>query len=269
MQSFLKEQVTAEHRSSLRRYGGRPQPLVRLVCFSWCGAGASAYRRLAATLPDHIELLAVQLPGREDRFAEKKLLRMEQIIEHVIDDIIAVFDRPLILFGHSMGALVANEMALALRDRVGREPDGLIVSGHASPDNKEPNTRCWHTANDADFIANLRQLGGTPASVLEDEQMMRMLLPMLRADYEVLETYTYKPDRILSCPLIVCAGEKDTEVSRASMDAWQRYSTKTIKVHWFNGDHFYLSANPQALTQYLGEWTAPTGFIFSNKTASV
>jgi len=263
MQALVAKQPSAELRGSLRHYGGGPQPQVRLVCFPWCGAGASAYRRLALGLPQHIELLAVQLPGREERFGESRLLRMEQVIEHVILDIIPLDDRPLILFGHSMGGLVAYEMALALKARIGREPDGLIVSGYGAPDCKKPNATHWHAATDEEFIANLARLGGTPAAILEDRQMMRVLLPALRADYEVLETCHDKADRLLSCPLLACAGDRDHAISVNAIEAWRRRSTGRSKVHWFGGDHFYLSSKPQALAHCLTEWSAPTGFFFS------
>jgi len=95
MQTPIAKQAGSELRGSLRRYGGGPQPQVRLVCFPWCGAGASVYRRLALGLPPHIELLAVQLPGREERFGENRLLRMEQVIDLVIEDIVLLGDRPL------------------------------------------------------------------------------------------------------------------------------------------------------------------------------
>jgi surfactin synthase thioesterase subunit len=230
---------------------------MRLVAIPWCGAGASVYRRLAPSLPDHIDLLAVQLPGREDRYGEIRLRRMEQIVEEVIGDVIAAFDRPLVLFGHSMGALVAYEIALALRERTGREPAALIVSGHGAPHCAETTRRCWHTADEAAFLENIRALGGTPDELLDDLPMMRAFMPMLRADYEVVETYRPHARPALSCPLVVCAGDEDREVSFETMQAWLRYTTGAGSLHWFTGDHFYLSSQPEALTHRLREWIAP------------
>ncbi|MES2355403.1 MAG: alpha/beta fold hydrolase [Pseudomonadota bacterium] len=259
MRRIIKKQTTSEHRGCLRRYSGGSQPLVRLVCFPWCGAGASVYRRLALQLPQHIELLAVQLPGREERFGENRLLRMEQVIAHVIDDLISVFDRPLVLFGHSLGALIAYEMALALRAKVGREPQGLILSGHGSPSSPEPGSQSLHIASEEDLIVAIRRLGGTPPEIIENIELMRALFPLLRADYEVLETYTHQPQPLLSSRLIACAGEDDLEVSRESMEAWQQYTSEPAKVHWFNGGHFYLSLQPEILAKYLQEWIASFG----------
>lgn len=259
--ALIRPAWSMPRRGSLRRYGGRPQPLVRLVCFPWCGAGASAYRRLAPELPGHIELLAVQLPGREERLSEPKLVRMEHIIEHVFDEIAALFDRPLILFGHSMGALVAYEMALALKARTGLEPDGLIVSGHGSPDHVDPDSRHWQSAADEALIANILRMGGTAPEVLENRQLMQALLPALRTDYEVLGAYVRSPPASLSCPLLACAGDRDRMVTRDGIDAWRHYSSGRYMSHWFSGDHFYLSSRPATLTQCLREWMSPTGFF--------
>lgn len=250
-------------RNSLRRLSGESRPALRLLCFPWCGAGASVYRKLASNLPPHIELLAVQLPGREDRYADDKLFRMQQVVAQVLHDIADLNDLPLILFGHSMGALVAYEVALAMHAQLACEPAALIVSGHAAPDAAAAHDKGWHRASDEAFIANLRRLGGTPDEILADVQMMRLLMPMLRADYEILENYVYRREQVLSCPLLACAGERDAEVTASGMQAWRRYSSGVSHVQWFSGDHFYVSTQAPALSQCLQEWLAPSGFIFS------
>lgn len=242
-------------RSCLRRFSGQNQPRVRLVCFAWCGAGASVYRRLALSLPQAIELQAVQLPGREERFAEPKLLRMEQIIADVLPDIVAFNDGvPLVFFGHSMGALVAYEMALALKAKTRREPALVIVSGHGSPDTRDHCKEQWHTACEDEFIANIARLGGTPAAILADRAAMRTLIPALKSDYEVLETWVRQPGTPLSCPLVACAGDQDNEVCPATLQSWQHFTTGRFTGKWFSGDHFYLCAQPRLLTRALEHW---------------
>jgi surfactin synthase thioesterase subunit len=248
-----------QERGSLRRFGGGPEPSVRLVCFPWCGAGASVYRRFAAGLPDHIELLSVQLPGREDRFGESRLRSMTHIVEHMMEDLLPLCDRTLVLFGHSMGALVAYETVLALRGRIGREPDLLIVSGHDAPAGRSDREQRWHIAGEEAFIENLRRLGGTPAEILADREMMRALMPMLRADYEALETYAPQPALPLSCPLFVCAGEDDGEISRDGINAWRGHASGKCHVQWFDGDHFYLHSQPRVLTRQFAAWIAELG----------
>ena len=253
--------IRSTRRTSLRRYGASAHRLARVVAFPWCGAGASVYRRLATALSDRLDLVAVQLPGREDRYEERRLVRMDEVVENVIGDIIPLLDRPLTLFGHSMGALVAYEVALALRDRLGHEPTALIVSGHGAPHCSEPSNHCWHDADDEAFIENLRALGGTPRAVLDDRSMLRAFIPTLRADYEIVETYRPSPRPALSCPLLVCAGGGDKEVSPATMHAWMRYTTGPCELHWFSGDHFYLSSQPQALVRRLEEWVTSGALV--------
>jgi len=254
MQAMFVKVPAAVHQGCLRHYAGGKQPLIRVIAFPWCGAGASVYRKLAFSLPAHIQLLSVQLPGREDRFRERRLVRMQEIVDHVIADIMSVFDRPLVLFGHSMGALVAYEAALALRGRAGREPSSLIVSGHGAPHYIDSPKRPWHTADEAELLANVRQLGGTPGRLLEDHAIMRTFVPVLKADYEVIETYGPDGFRPLSCPLVACAGEQDTEVTTDNMSAWLQYTTGPAKLHWFEGDHFYLASQPHVLARRMEEW---------------
>ena len=258
MQPMPGRSLSPQSCASLRRCAPKTQPLLRMLAFPWCGAGASVYRKLALCLPPHIELLAVQLPGREDRFGESLMVRMEQIVEHTLKDIVSVFDRPLILFGHSMGALVAWEIAQALRDRIGREPTALIVSGHGAPHCAPRSTRSWHSANERDLIANIRQLGGTPDELLEDRPMMRAFMPLLRADYEVVENYRPKSRPPLSCSLVACAGGEDREVTPETMRAWLSCTTGHRRLHWFEGDHFYLSSQPALLARSIEEWIAPS-----------
>jgi len=258
MQPMPGRSLSPQSCASLRRCAPKTQPLLRMLAFPWCGAGASVYRKLALCLPPHIELLAVQLPGREDRFGESLMVRMEQIVEHTLKDIVSVFDRPLILFGHSMGALVAWEIAQALRDRIGREPTALIVSGHGAPHCAPRSTRSWHSANERDLIANIRQLGGTPNELLEDRPMMRAFMPLLRADYEVVENYRPKSRPPLSCSLVACAGGEDREVTPETMRAWLSCTTGHRRLHWFEGDHFYLSSQPALLARSIEEWIAPS-----------
>jgi surfactin synthase thioesterase subunit len=230
---------------------------VRLVCFPWAGGGASVYKRFAAYLPGTIEMLAVQYPGREERFSETRLVRMEHIVRAVIEDVIAIFDRPLVFLGHSMGALVAYEVAQAIKTRLGREPRMLIASGAGSPDTQASYGRCASNASDEEFISDIRRLGGTPRAILDNPQMMRALLPLLRADYAVLDTYVSRSGSPLACEIMACCGDQDPSVSNATLTAWRNFTTGPFRKHWFRGDHFYLSSAPEQLAAGLREWIEP------------
>ncbi len=252
-----RKRMTARQAGCLRRYGGGPRTLASLVCFPWAGGGASAYRRIATHMPEAVEFMAVQYPGREDRFDEDRLVRMDSLVKHLVADILPIFSRPLIFFGHSMGALVAYEVAQALKHRTGREPRMLIVSGSGSPDNEGSYERCPGDADEEDLIANMQQLGGTPPEILANRNMVRAILPVLRADYEILDNYVPSAAGPLSCPMIACAGDEDPSVSPASLQAWRHCSSGPYQEHWFAGDHFYLSVKSQELARTLLEWIIP------------
>lgn len=239
----------------LRRYGGGRHSSRRLVCFPWAGGGASAYRRFTLHVPAGYEFLAVQYPGREDRFREQPLQRMDSLVRHVLADLVHDSARPLVLFGHSMGALVAYEVALALKQHTGQEPEALIVSGFGAPHIDLSYPRCSFAADDSEFLADIRRLGGTPQALLETPMALKALLPPLRADYEILETYARRPPGHLSCPLIAWAGDQDTSVSPESLAAWEHYSTGPCRQRWIGGgSHFYLRDDPRALAHCLADW---------------
>lgn len=233
--------------------------MLRLVCFPWCGAGASAYRKFAARLPEFVDLQALQLPGREDLFGQSRLRRMADLLDLVHPDVLAAMDVPVVFFGHSMGAVVAHEMAMLLRERDDRQPAGLIVSGHRAPHLRLPDASRWHQADAASLLANLELLGGTPAALLHDQTLMRAYLPILQADYEVLETHRYVARAPLAIPLIACAGTGDREVTADGMAAWRACAGAGFLLHWFEGSHFYLNEAPATLAAQLSAWLTPSG----------
>lgn len=269
MRTLSEKRPKSDARGCLRRYRGGSQSLVRLVCFPWAGGGASVYRRFASHLPETIELLAVQYPGREDRFSEHRLRHMDLLVQHVLDSLIAMCDRPLVFFGHSMGALVAYEVAQALKARLAHEPRMLIVSGSGSPDTEGTYTRCAAGASEEELIADIHRLGGTPREILEDKQLVRTLLPVLRADYEVLDTYVSSAAAPLTCTLIACAGDNDPSATRASVETWRQYTLGPCRHHWFNGDHFYLCSQPLVFAQRLREWIEPRDTRYENTRENI
>lgn len=237
------------------RYFQKPDnPRLRLVCFAWAGGGANFFRKLSGRIAADVELLAVQLPGREDRFHEVRFTRMDQIVTQVKRELSPLADIPVVLFGHSMGALVAYEVAQASAGR--HFPlAGLIVSGSNAPHIKSCHTRCTHDASEPDVIADITKLGGTPPALLADTGLMRSLLPSIRADYAVLESYrAHPPVPVLECPIIACAAHGDHCVSRAGIDAWGQYAGSLFETHWFDGDHFYLTESRHPWIEQLNLW---------------
>lgn len=240
---------------SLRYFKPLPNPRLRLVCFAWAGGGANFFRKLSRRLAADVELIAVQLPGREDRFHEPRFTRMEQIVAQVKRELSPLADVPMMLFGHSMGALVAYEVAQAITAG-GRFPlAGLIVSGSNAPHVKSCHRRCTHDASEREVLADLTKLGGTPPALLADKELMRSLLPSIRADYAVLEAYrAHPPLPLLDCPIIACAARTDHCVSRAGIDAWGQCAGTLFETHWFEGDHFYLTAAEHPWVEQLNIW---------------
>ena len=249
--------LTVERIGCLRRFGERRDDAIRLVCFPWSGAGASAYRFLATALPAPVELYSVQLPGREERFRDLPLRRMHEVVAHVLPHVAPLRDRPLHFFGHSLGALIAYETAVALRDTTACEPEGLIVSGHVAPHRADRRRFAHSTASDAEFAAHIVQLGGTPSAIVQDAETFRMLLYSVRTDYEVLETYRPTVAAPLGCRLQPCAGTRDPLVTPEGMGAWQDQGRAAQPTHWFGGDHFYLTATPAELAGQVAAWLRP------------
>lgn len=237
----------------------RPRPVpnarARLVCCPYAGGAASIYRAWAPLLSPGIELCALQLPGREQRHREPPLTSMEEVVEATVQATLLLADRPLVLFGHSMGAIIAYETARALATR-GILVRHLIVSGRRAPHLGRIRDNA-HDLPDADLVKQLRRLNGTPAEVLENDELLAIILPVVRADFRVIETYVQKETTRLTCDLSVLGGESDTDVDLASLHAWREVTTGKVEIRTFPGDHFYLSSQRTALLQFINERMAP------------
>nr|QEO74856.1 thioesterase [uncultured bacterium] len=228
-----------------------PRADVRLFCFPYAGGGANIYQKWADGLPRSVEVCAVQLPGRERRMAERPLTDIRETAARIGQALAPTLSGPFAFFGHSMGAKLAYEVALDLRERLGVEPEHLFVSGCGAPhlpDEEEPT----HLMPEPEFIEKLGRLNGTPREVLEHPELMQLLLPTLRADFEAVETYTTeRPARPLGCPLTAYGGLQDAEVSRADLEEWRAYTAGKFVVRMLPGDHFFLHPSEYLLLRTL------------------
>jgi medium-chain acyl-[acyl-carrier-protein] hydrolase len=224
----------------------RPQARARLFCFPYAGGAASGYYTWPAHIPDTIEVCAVQLPGRANRFTETAFVRMPALVSALEDALLPMLDLPFAVFGHSMGALVGFEWVRRLRDTRGLEPVRLFVSGARGP--RIPSREgAVHALSDSDFFRALRHLDGTPAEVLDNEELMALVAPALRADFAVCETYAFRKGRKLTCPITVFGGRRDRRVSRADLDAWAQETRGAFATHMLPGGHYFLREQERGL----------------------
>ncbi|MEP7311630.1 MAG: alpha/beta fold hydrolase [Pseudomonadota bacterium] len=237
----------------LLRQAPRPQAKVRLFCFPYAGVGASVYRLWAAGLPPEVEVCALQLPGRESRLRETPLPTIAAMVDALAHALTAHLDKPFAFFGHSMGAIIAAELARELPARGLPGPAHLFVSGRRPPG--MPGTESpLHELGDEDFVAAIvRRYGGIPAEVLRDREVMALLLPCLRADIKALELHRPAQRSPLQIPVTVFGGAEDRLAPLEHLDAWRDETGAGLRVRVFPGDHFYL--NPQR-TALLAELTA-------------
>jgi len=215
------------------------EPRARLICLPHAGGSASMFFAYPHDLPADVEVCAVQLPGRGLRLCEPAFTRMEPLVESLADALKRTNDVPLVLFGHSLGALVAFELAHVLQAAQPQAPLHLFVSGQPAP-HLAKRGPALHLAPSSSIIAELRRLGGTPAEALDDPELMELMLPAVRADFAIYETYTCQRRVPLECPITVLGGLQDTEATPAELEAWRRHTTAGFRLEMFKGDHFYV-----------------------------
>ncbi|MFI0793190.1 thioesterase II family protein [Micromonospora rubida] len=230
----------------------RPTAAVRLYCFPYAGGGLAAYQPWAARLPEEIEVWTVCLPGREHRLDEAARTDLHGLVDELRSALapqLAGPPAPVAFFGHSLGALLAYELARALREHGDREPAALVLSGRA--DAHHPPRRRMHTLGDDDFIAAVQGLGGAPSAALEHPELRELCLPTLRADITAAETYRYRPGPPLDCALANWAGDADAGVPPDAVADWAQHTTGPTRHRLFPGDHFFPWSTPNILTPLL------------------
>ncbi|MFD9499451.1 thioesterase II family protein [Streptomyces sp. NPDC060035] len=232
-----------------------------LVCFPHAGGSASAHLPLSAELSAAAEVLIVQYPGRHDRLAEPALGDLRQMADQAARALLPWRNRPLALFGHSMGSLLAYEVALRLERYGDLALLGLLVSGRAAP--SVPSDRGVHTMDDAGLTGHLAELAGTPPALLADKDLLATVLPSVRADFRAVETYRDRAGHKVRCPISSYCGTTDTGVSRDNLGKWAGYTTGRWTLRLFDGGHFYLQTRErevaQAILQDLAAFTAREG----------
>jgi len=230
-------------------YQPEPRADRRLFCFPYAGGDAAIYRAWPDGLPG-VEVVAVRPPGRGSRFREPSFTRIAPLVSALAGAVQPLLDRPFAFFGHSLGALIAFELTRELRRRNDQLPLQLIVSGSDAPQRRLTD-KPVHALPDAEFIENLRQLDRTPSEVLANQELISLLLPMLRADFAVLETYDYVEEPPLGCPILVVGGQQDERVRPDSLQGWADQTSEGFSLEMLPGGHFFLNASQALLLQVI------------------
>jgi medium-chain acyl-[acyl-carrier-protein] hydrolase len=231
-----------------------PQARLRLFCFPYAGCGVSIFRAWSDGLPADVEVCPLQLPGRGTRLMEPPFTQLSPLVQALAEALFPLLDMPFAFFGHSLGALVSFELARQLRRQygVGVQPVHLFVSADRAPQIPYRDLPI-HSLPEGKFLVELRRLKGTPREVLEDEELMQTMLPVLRADFAVHETYVYLTEPPLNCPISAFGGLQDHKVSRRDLEAWRDQTTGSFSLQMFAGDHFFLNTTQPVLLGVLSQ----------------
>lgn len=237
--------------------GWLPQSLLqtdasmRLFCLPYAGAGAGAYRAWSHEVPRDLQLCPVQLPGRENRIRERPVDDAPTLVRQILDGIRPFLDRPFVIFGHSMGALLGYELARELRRQGLPQPKHLFLAAHRAP--HLPGEHPYvHDLTYDKFIAEMRRLEGTPEEVLAHRELMDLVAPILRADFKLCETYSYVPGDPLDIPLSIFGGLTDPKVDERVLAPWREHTTAAMTLRMFAGGHLFLQQErPRLVTSIL------------------
>jgi medium-chain acyl-[acyl-carrier-protein] hydrolase len=226
--------------------GARRPAGLRLVCFPHAGAGPSAFRRWPRLLPPDVEVCAVALPGRGARRTEPPRDRLGPLADELASVLLELPEMPFAFFGHSYGGLLSFEVARRLRDRGAPLPRRLFVAA-CPPPHLPATQRDVHRLPDAAFKQRLRELGGTPAPVLDCPELIDLALPVLRADLAAFETHAHEPGPPLPVDLTVLGGASDVLVRSDTLGQWRQHTSRRFGVRVLAGDHFFLSSAEEAV----------------------
>jgi len=236
----------------LRRWRSGHSAQLRLFCFPYAGGNSYVFKTWAECLPQNTEVCAVELPGHDRLFEEQPFIRLPPLIEAIADSIDQSLELPYVLFGHSMGALLAFELTRELRRRGAPEPAKLFVSAHRAPHLPDPRPKVAELS-DADFIDELHRLQGTPPQTLENSDLMVLLLPLLRADFALCESYEYTQEVPLECPIVAFGGLDDNELKYQEVLSWGEHTTGKFHIYMMQGNHFFIHTAKKLILEVVSD----------------
>ncbi|MFD5556445.1 thioesterase II family protein [Streptomyces sp. NPDC127068] len=227
----------------------------RLLCFSYAGGNAQTYVRWRRPLGEGVEVCPMQLPGHGERIGERPEHRWDALLDDVRTRLATMVDRPIALFGHSLGALLAFESARMLVAEHGVQPVRLLVSGHRAPQ-LPMREEALHHLPDTEFLAKLSERSRT-LRALTDPGFRKLLLPILRADFTASETYAFTEGPPLTCPVTALGGEEDRDAELAELSEWRQHTTGGFELLAFPGDHFFVDDAWETVVAAVGDRLRP------------
>ncbi|RVX38766.1 surfactin synthase thioesterase subunit [Nonomuraea polychroma] len=222
----------------VRRFHAADGSGVRLVVFPHAGGSASYYFAMSQGLAPGVETVVLQYPGRQDRFAEGCIDDLGTLADRAFDALRGWDDRPLAFFGHSMGSIVAFEVARRFQERGGGPPAWLFASGYPAPSRLRGGD--VHLRDDAGIVAELTAVGGIDPAWLKDEGLLATIMPPLRGDYTAIETHPRTYGVRLDCPITALVAQADPYTTVAESESWREHTSRAFDLRVYPGGHFYL-----------------------------
>lgn len=233
-------------------------PRLRLFCFANAGGSPAQFRSWQSLLPEGTEVCPVQLPGQGSRFREQPFRQIRSLTERLFEAAEPHLDVPFAFWGYSMGALIAFELAHTLKRMNCAGPRHLFLAARRAPHTPPTDTPIHKLPEPAFIEAIQRRYNGIPAAVLQEPDLMALFLPVLRANFEMIETHTYEAADPLECPITAFGGLSDPTVNSAAIAAWGELTSGPFEYFMFPGDHFFVQGNQPAILQILSKHLKPT-----------
>ncbi len=231
----------------------QPDAKVRLFCFPYAGGGTSVFVNWAANILAEIELCLIKMPGRESRFNEEPYRRLPNMINDLIPPLLPFLDKPFLFFGHSLGAHISFYLARYLRKNKLQCPDHLFVSGARAPHLPEHPDIIHYEMADKTFIKKLNELGGMAGEVLQNQDLVDLVLPILRADIEMLNTIRYTEEKPLDCSITSLGGISDKRVSRDDAEAWNKHTSNEFDLKMIPGKHLFMNSHQNQVINIINQ----------------
>lgn len=231
-----------------------PLKKIHLFCFHHSGGGASIFHSWIEHLSSSIEMIAIQLPGRESRFSEKLTNNLTEILENLSEGFNTFKETPFFLFGHSLGGLLAYEFAKKVYKKYSLSPKHLIVSATKAP--HIPRKRALHSLDDRDLKEQLKIFNGIDDKILHNEELLQLFFPIIRSDFSISENYINHTIIPIPCNITHLSGKNDKTINQHEILEWGKYTTADFKNLTFEGGHFFIKNNQKTIINYINDVAA-------------